>query len=117
MLQTGIVLDESFELHDTGPGHPERPGRLRAVREALVASGLADRCEAVNVELASDELLTSVHDEAYVGRVEAACAAGESVIDSMDTVVCPDSARIARLAAGSVTALARRVARGELRNG
>jgi len=55
-----------------------------------------------------------VHDLAHIRRVEDACAAGERVIDSMDTAICAESASIARLAAGSLTALCAEVAAGRL---
>ncbi len=116
-VRVGLVLDECFEAHDTGPGHPERPERLRSIRAALERSGLLARCRRVEPEPASDELLDLVHDPAYVAQAEAACAAGVRFLDSMDTAVCLASARVARLAAGSVVALARAVARGELSRG
>ena len=34
-MQTGLVYDERFCDHATGPSHPERPERLRAIAEAL----------------------------------------------------------------------------------
>jgi acetoin utilization deacetylase AcuC-like enzyme len=46
-----------------------------------------------------------------------ACAAGRRLLDSMDTAICPASERVARLAAGSTVALARRVLRGDLAAG
>ena len=33
-----VLDDERMEAHVAGPGHPERPERLRAIREALRAS-------------------------------------------------------------------------------
>ncbi len=117
MPDVGLVMDERFEGHDTGPGHPERPARLARVRRALEEGGLARRCRRIPLVEAPDELLALVHDPAYVGRVEEACARGERFLDSMDTGVCRESARIARLAAGTVSALSEAVARGELRAG
>jgi acetoin utilization deacetylase AcuC-like enzyme len=107
-------MDPCFEEHDTGPGHPERPERLRVIRRTLAESGLAGRCERVEPEPADDRQLARVHEPAHIQRVDEVCAAGERLIDSMDTAICPDSARIARLAAGSVSALCGRVWRGEL---
>lgn len=110
----GLVLDPVFARHDPGPGHPERPLRLDAIRRALEGAGLIERCVPVGVEPAADALLTRVHDTDHVRRVEAACSGGDRLIDSMDTAICPDSARIARLAAGSLVALCREVGRGRL---
>jgi len=68
------------------------------------------------VEVAADDLIL-VHDPSYIAHVDEACAGGAGIVDSMDTAICPASARIARLAAGSVLELGRRVATGELRRG
>jgi acetoin utilization deacetylase AcuC-like enzyme len=113
----GLVLDPLFEGHDTGAAHPEHAGRLLHVREALTASGLADRCTRIEPCLASDADLLRAHDSAYIDRVEHACASGERQIDSMDTVICPQSATIARQAAGSLGSLCDQVARGDLARG
>jgi acetoin utilization deacetylase AcuC-like enzyme len=117
MSNVGLVLDPVFEEHDTGPGHPERPERLARVRAGLEAAGLEDRCVRVEPVEVDDDDLALVHERAYVSRVGEACASGAGVVDSMDTAVCPSSARIARLAAGSVLELGRRIATGELARG
>jgi acetoin utilization deacetylase AcuC-like enzyme len=116
MRRIGLVLDPVFEAHDTGPGHPERPQRLARVRDAL-EGGLAARCVRVPVVEATLEMLHRVHDPAHVRRVDHACTSGVTLLDSMDTAICPDSARVARLAAGSLSGLAREVAAGHLAAG
>jgi acetoin utilization deacetylase AcuC-like enzyme len=113
----GLVSDPRFRQHDTGPGHPERPERLARVDEALESGGLAARCARVEPVEAEDDWLREVHDPAYIEHVEQTVASGAPVLDSMDTAIGPDSARIARLAAGSVVALAREVAEGRLDRG
>ena len=117
MQQLGLVLDPRFEEHDTGPGHPERPERLSAVRRAFEDSRLSDRCTRIELASATDEMLTRVHDPDHVRRVEAACRGGELLLDSMDTTICAASAAIARQAAGSLVALCDAVMRGEVRRG
>jgi acetoin utilization deacetylase AcuC-like enzyme len=117
MDEVGLVLDPCFEEHDTGPGHPERPERLQHLRRSLAETELASRTRAVSVERAADELLARVHDPDHIRRVENACANGEPLLDSMDTRICPESARIARLAAGSLVALCREVVEGRLARG
>jgi len=113
----GLVMDPCFEEHLTGPGHPERPERLSHLRAVLERTGIAGRCEQLPVEAASDALIGLVHDEDHIRRVEDACRQGRTIVDSMDTAICPESSRIARLAAGSLTALCRRVAQGEQSGG
>ncbi|HXV75976.1 MAG TPA: histone deacetylase [Candidatus Polarisedimenticolaceae bacterium] len=113
----GLILDPVFERHETGPGHPERSARLVAIREAIERDALDCRAERVALESADDRLLELVHDAAHLRRVHEACESGEPTLDSMDTAICADSDRVARLAAGSLVALCRRVARGELSRG
>jgi acetoin utilization deacetylase AcuC-like enzyme len=117
MSRVGLVADPVFDTHDTGPGHPERPERLERIRAMLDDSGLGARCARVPPEPASDEALRRVHDADHVQRVEETARSGAAFLDSMDTAVGPRSARVARLAAGSLVALCRRVARGELERG
>jgi acetoin utilization deacetylase AcuC-like enzyme len=62
-------------------------------------------------------MLLRVHDAPHLRRVEDACASGERFIDSMDTAIGPESARIARLAAGSLAALCSDVAASRLDGG
>ena len=117
MSRPGLVLDPVFERHDTGPGHPERPARLQAIRRAVEAAGLETSFERVAPEPAADSLLELAHDAEHVLRVERAASGGARLLDAMDTTICPESARVARLAAGSLVALCRRTARGELSGG
>jgi acetoin utilization deacetylase AcuC-like enzyme len=117
MKPLGLVLDPVFEEHDTGPGHPECPARLQAIRQAITRSGLGDDVHTVELERADDALLELAHDAEHIARVEEACRSGEETIDSMDTTICSDSSRVARLAAGSLVALCRRVATGESERG
>ena len=42
MRRVGFFFHPSFLQHETGPGHPERPERLEAIRERLRSSGLWD---------------------------------------------------------------------------
>ena len=39
----GYVLDDLFVQHRAPSGHPERPARAEAVRDALLAAGIASR--------------------------------------------------------------------------
>jgi acetoin utilization deacetylase AcuC-like enzyme len=114
LRRIGLVLDPVFEEHDTRSGHPERPFRLTRIRQVLEHTGLADRCIRVPVASAEDAALQRVHDPGHVRRVEEACRSGEPYLDSMDTAIGVDSARIARLAAGSVASLGSEVVAGRL---
>jgi acetoin utilization deacetylase AcuC-like enzyme len=117
LRRIGLVLDPVFEEHDTGSGHPERAARLARIREVLNERGLTGKCTRIPIAQAKDAALFRVHDAHHVRRVEDACAAGERLIDSMDTAIGTDSARIARFAAGSLVNLCFEVAAERLDGG
>jgi acetoin utilization deacetylase AcuC-like enzyme len=68
--------------HDTGPRHPERPDRLRAIRRGLSRH---HGVEYADPENASVEAIEAVHDADYVEAVEEFCADGGGSWDA-DTV-------------------------------
>ena len=87
--------------HDTGAGHPERPARLEAAHDGVIAHGLGDVILPFAPREATDSELTAVHDDAHLRRVERFCELGGGHIDA-DTVVGYRSAELARLASGTV---------------
>ncbi len=116
MAKTGLVLDERFERHDTGPGHAECAARLKAIRKVLAESGLDRRCLRIEPVPVSDVVLHRIHEPAYVGRVEATCRKGATYIDVPDSAICAVSYEVARLAAGSVIEAVDAVMGGRLDN-
>ena len=90
MSATLLVSHPACERHRTGPGHPERPERLRAIRRAIEASGLEDLVEVSDVEPVAREVLEEVHTRSYIARVEALAAQGGGWFDP-DTPVSPES--------------------------
>jgi acetoin utilization deacetylase AcuC-like enzyme len=96
-----LVDDPRFSLHRSGGYHPERPERLVAARAALEKAEVSWR--RVEPRSATDEQLARVHDPAFVERMEK-LRGTRGHIDP-DTYVSPESVDIARLAAGSVTAM------------
>ena len=89
-------------LHDTPPGHPERPDRLAAVVDRLKVEGLLDDASVVRPTVAANEALARVHDLRYIEAVSAASPEEGHVRVETDTVMSPGSERAARLAAGAV---------------
>jgi acetoin utilization deacetylase AcuC-like enzyme len=102
-----ILTDTDCLAHENGPGHPERPERLRAIHDQLAESpidGTAQRRPA----LATREQLTRVHSERYVDFI-GSLAGKRGQLDA-DTGVSEGSVRAAHLSAGAaieaVTAVA-----------
>lgn len=102
MATTGLALDDRFQEHDTGRGHPERPERLEAITAALRDAGLDEACQAIDISRVHMELVQRVHAPAYIERLMRACSIGSPYIDEPDSAISPQSYDIALLAAGTV---------------
>ena len=98
--------------HRTGPQHPERPERVDWILERLASAGLLDRLSRIESFPAPLEWIETIHDPGYVRRVEGACAAGETLLDAMDTEVSAGSYEAARHATGAALRLCDEVVSG-----
>ena len=116
-MATGLIDDDRFLAHDTGPRHPEQPARLSAIRRALAARswfGELQHCAAVPADIA---VLESSHTLAYIRRAAQACAAGAPYLDTPDVVISAQSYDVALLAAGAPLVLADALVQGQINNG
>ncbi len=111
---TAVVEDPRYREHRGPDGHPERPDRLLAVHSEIEAR--ADRLQRLAPREATPGELLRVHGRAHLEQVAEAARRAPTHLDP-DTYVSAESFAIARLAAGGSIELARRVARGEFRNG
>src|SRR5262245_61042580 len=122
MVETMVAFVSSprFVEHVTGPYHPERPDRIRAIHRAVRVAGLIDspdpfpdfqidfgikRQEHVKLlelvpEPADPKWLRTVHTDSMIEFVQHVCRIG-GVLDQGDTVVGPASYEIALLSLGS----------------
>jgi acetoin utilization deacetylase AcuC-like enzyme len=101
--------------HDTGPGHPERVGRIRAVMEALVLPVFSSLVREDAPE-ATREALGRVHPAAYIDRIlNAKPTPGQLLRLDPDTVMSPGSAEAASRAAGGAVAAIDAVQSGRAR--
>jgi len=97
-----LISSSDCGRHDTGWGHPEHPGRLRAIPRALREDpDLFGRITHVDARHASADELAIAHDRAYVEAVRALTEAGGGRLDP-DTVVSEGSWDAATAAAGAV---------------
>jgi acetoin utilization deacetylase AcuC-like enzyme len=101
--------------HDTGPGHPERIARLRAVTAALAAPDFAALIRE-EAPAATREQLGRVHPAAYIETVlSKRPAPGKLVRLDPDTVMSAGSAEAASRAAGGAIAAVDAVHTGRVR--
>lgn len=119
---TGLVYDDIFLRHDTGPGHPERSARLVAIVQRLVNDYVWDELRRLPVRPSAEDrvglrrLLERVHAPAYLDRLEAVCQSGERSLDS-DTTVSPESFEAAMTAAAGTVSAVDAVMSGGSRSG
>ncbi len=107
-----VITDPAYLTHATGPHHPERPDRLRAIEAVLRRSGLWERVPRRAPEPADDEYLRGIHTRAHIARVREMAASGGGALDA-DTPVSAVSYDVARLAAGGARTAVDAVVRGE----
>jgi acetoin utilization deacetylase AcuC-like enzyme len=98
MLDTLLLYDEKMIEHDPGPGHPERPDRLRAI-EVMLSMRSGTRTRIASAEPATAHALERVHTQTHVERVRS--FAGQYGSLDPDTHVSPESVTAAMLAAGA----------------
>jgi acetoin utilization deacetylase AcuC-like enzyme len=101
-MTIALVTHAACLAHDTGPGHPERIDRLRAVLDAIDCAQVPGLIRE-KAPRASIDQLAAVHDRAHVDALLAiAVPEGEHRALDADTVVSPGSVEAALRAAGAV---------------
>jgi acetoin utilization deacetylase AcuC-like enzyme len=98
MSEIFLFSDERMEAHDPGRAHPERPDRLRVVREALAARPVVG-ARWLTPKPATREEIERIHTTTYVDSVTA--VHGMRADLDPDTHVSPGSVTAAFLAAGA----------------
>src|SRR4249919_3808213 len=87
--------------HEMGAKHPERPERLTAIEDQLIASGVADFVARHEAPLATDEQLARVHPIEYVRAIRELAPKQGTVHLDPDTAMNPWSLQAALRAAGA----------------
>ncbi|XP_018616055.1 histone deacetylase 7 isoform X2 [Scleropages formosus] len=141
---TGLVYDSQMLKHQCTCGdnssHPEHAGRIQSIWSRLQERGLRSQCESVRGRKATLEELQSVHTERHVllygtnplNRLKLDSRKLTGILSQRMFVMLPcggvgvdndtiwnemHTSTASRMAAGSVTELAFKVAKGELKNG
>jgi acetoin utilization deacetylase AcuC-like enzyme len=116
MNKTGFLYDERYQLHKTSRYHPEVPERLSRIYQGIKDAGLLSSLILIEASPAELKWIELVHDTPYIQRFEAACKNGESIFDSPDNQMCPQTYEIALLAVGGILDVVDRLMTGNLDN-
>jgi acetoin utilization deacetylase AcuC-like enzyme len=95
-----VTHSECFK-HEMGAHHPERPARLSAIEDQLIASGLGQYLARYDAPLASDGQLARVHPPEYVQAIREFAPSTGTVHLDPDTAMNPFSLQAALRAAGA----------------
>lgn len=98
-MRTAYLTHADFQLHETGPHHPERPERLVALERQLQDAPIREKLVKLEFEKATEEQLAYCHTPEHIKRVREIAAGGGGSLDG-DTQVSPSSYDVARLAVG-----------------
>ena len=102
--------------HEMGSWHPESPGRLAAIDDRMIASGLSKLVESRDVPLADDDDLLRAHGQAHLDQLrDCAPEAGYAALDP-DTTMCAATLNAVLRAAGAAVAATDAVIEGRVRN-
>ena len=85
-------------------GHPERPERVEAIKNALVERGLWKDFPIQGPYKISENVMYGVHEERYLNKLKKICSNGQHY--DMDTYTTPESWALAHNAAGGAIAIA-----------
>jgi acetoin utilization deacetylase AcuC-like enzyme len=100
-MPAAFVTHADCLKHDMGAHHPERPARLAAIEDQLIASGIGQHLARYEAPLATDEQLARVHPLEYVRAIRAAAPESGTVHLDPDTAMNPWTLRAALRAAGA----------------
>lgn len=113
MARTALITSDVCLRHMTGTYHPETPGRLVAIQQAIEAAQL--QLPTLDSPPATEADLLRVHTPEHIDRVKYHCRTGVRYPDP-DTVMGPGSWEAALFAAGAGIAACKAVLAGTYDN-
>ena len=114
-MKTGLVTSETFQNHDTGPGHPEQIARVSVIIENF------KRLNNKNLlwkkpSLIIDDIIKDTHDVDYINLVKNSFPSKGLLSLDGDTIISPGSKEATFDAAGSIIAAIDGVENKEFKN-
>src|SRR5229473_2478586 len=111
---TLLYTDPLFLKHDTGK-HPESADRLRSISKRLEKAGLIQKCQAGSYQPLTEPAVSKVHAAKQIQAAKQVAEHGGGMLDA-DTIVCPDTFKVALAAAGACVAAVDAVIKGTDKN-
>ncbi len=115
-MKTGIIWDELFLEHDTGPYHPERKERLISIQQGLQSYLHTADFLKLKPRAASESELELVHSKSHIQNIQRTAGKDHTQLDP-DTVASAKSYEVALHAVGSVLVMTDLLFSGEIQNG
>ena len=75
-MKTGFLFNPIFLKHNPGPGHPENPQRLSAIKRAFDSAFHSDLAEVYEGRPAEKAEITAVHSEEHFDSAFKICQKG-----------------------------------------
>ena len=100
-MSAAFVTHPDCLKHEMGKGHPERPARLTAIEDQLIASGIGAHLARFDAPLATDEQLARAHPIEYVRAIRQAAPQAGTIHLDPDTAMNPYTLQAALRAAGA----------------
>ncbi|MBS7632021.1 histone deacetylase [Candidatus Bathyarchaeota archaeon] len=118
MTKTAVIFSPVYYRHNPGKSHPESARRLHAIVKELAKKEAAAQknWNFVKPEMASVEDVELVHGIEYIKLVEAVCRSGGGLLDLEDTVVSPESYKVALYAVGGALKAVKLVLKCDFQN-
>lgn len=100
-MKTGLITSETFQNHDTGPGHPEQIARISTINENF------RKLNNQNIvwkkpTIITDEIIKDTHDPEYLSLVKNSFPIKGFYSLDGDTIISPGSKEATFDAAGSI---------------
>ena len=100
-MPTAFITHADCLKHEMGAQHPERPERLGAIGDQLIASGIERHLQRHEAPLATDHQLVRVHPAEYVHAIRQVAPRAGTVHLDPDTAMNPFTLQAALRAAGA----------------
>ena len=114
-MKTGLITSDTFQNHNTGPGHPEQVARVSIIIENF------KKLNNKNIiwkkpSIITEDIIKDVHDIDYINLVKNSFPnKGFSSLDG-DTIISPGSKEATFDAAGSIISAIDGVQKKEFKN-